>query len=49
LVVTDTIPPFRLDVNAPRDKIDTVRAAPLFAAAIHRLHDRQTLTDLLAF
>jgi ribose-phosphate pyrophosphokinase len=49
LVVTDTIPPFRLDVTAPRDKIDTVRAAPLFAAAIHRLHDRQTLTDLLAF
>jgi ribose-phosphate pyrophosphokinase len=49
LVVTDTVPPFRLDANTPRDKIDTVRTAPLFAAAIHRLHGGQAVTDLLAF
>jgi phosphoribosylpyrophosphate synthetase len=27
LLVTDTIRPFRLGANAPRDNIDTVRAA----------------------
>jgi ribose-phosphate pyrophosphokinase len=48
LVVTDTVPPFRLDANAPRDKIDTVHAAPLLAAAIYRLREGQAVTDLLA-
>jgi ribose-phosphate pyrophosphokinase len=49
LVVTDTVPPFRLDVNAPRDKIDTVHAAPLLAEAVRRLHDGLALTDLMVF
>jgi ribose-phosphate pyrophosphokinase len=46
LVVTDTIPPFRL-ANAPRDKIDTVPAAPLLAETVRRLHCGQALTDLM--
>ena len=49
LAVTDTIPDFRLDVNAPRNKIDIVQAAPLLAEAIRRLHDGLALTDLMVF
>jgi ribose-phosphate pyrophosphokinase len=49
LVVTDTVPPFRLDANAPRHKIDTVGATPLLAAAIRRLHEGQSVTDLMAY
>jgi ribose-phosphate pyrophosphokinase len=49
LVVTDTVPPFRLDADAPRHKIDTLHAAPLLAEAIRRLHDGQTVTDLMAY
>ncbi len=43
LVVTDTVPPFRLDADTLRDKIDTVRAAPLLAETIHCLHYGQAL------
>jgi ribose-phosphate pyrophosphokinase len=49
LVVTDTVPPFRLDVNARLDKIDTLHAAPLFAETVRRLHLGQALTDLMVF
>jgi ribose-phosphate pyrophosphokinase len=48
LVVTDTVPPFRLGAHAPRDKIDTVPAAPLLAEAIRRLHGGEAVTDLMA-
>jgi ribose-phosphate pyrophosphokinase len=48
-VVTDTVPPFRLDPSAAIGKIETVSAAPLFAETIRRLHAGETLTDLLAF
>ena len=49
LVVTDTVPSFRLDASAPQGKIDTISAAPLIADAIRRLHQGQTLSDLLVF
>ena len=49
LVVTDTVPSFRLDASVPRGKIDTIGAAPLIADAIRRLHQGQTLSDLLVF
>lgn len=49
LVVTDTIPPFRLGVGAPRDKLTILSSAPLFAAAIRRLHEGRSLADLLVF
>jgi ribose-phosphate pyrophosphokinase len=48
LVVTDSVPPFRLAPNA-RGKIDTLRCAPLLAETIKRLHERRALTDLLVF
>jgi ribose-phosphate pyrophosphokinase len=49
LVVTDTVPSFRLDAKVLRNKIDTIPTAPLLADAIRRLHHGQTLTDLMAF
>jgi len=48
LVVTDSVPPFRLDAGA-RGKIDTLRCAPLLAETIKRLHEGRALTDLLVF
>jgi ribose-phosphate pyrophosphokinase len=47
-VVTDSVPPFRLDAAA-RTKIDTLRVAPLLAETIRRLHEGRALTDLLVF
>jgi ribose-phosphate pyrophosphokinase len=47
LVVTDTVPPFRLDSSSCLDKIDTLRAAPLLAETVRRLHQGQALTDLM--
>ena len=49
LVVTDTVPAFRLDDAAARAKIETLPAAPLLAEAIRRLHKDRALTDLLVF
>ena len=49
LVVTDTVPAFRLDGFAVRAKIETLPAAPLLAEAIRRLHENRALTDLLVF
>jgi ribose-phosphate pyrophosphokinase len=48
-VVTDAVPPFRLEAVAARDKIDTVSAVPLLAESIRRLHEGVALTDLLVF
>jgi ribose-phosphate pyrophosphokinase len=49
LVVTDTVPAFRLGPGSAWDKLDILPAAPLFAEAISRLHDGRGLADLLAF
>jgi ribose-phosphate pyrophosphokinase len=49
LVVTDCVPPFRLDSDAARHKLEIVPAAPLLAEAIARLHDGRALTDLVVF
>jgi ribose-phosphate pyrophosphokinase len=49
LVVTDTVPPFRLGADAPRDKIETVPAAPFLAEVIRRLHGREAVSDLMVF
>ena len=48
-VVTDAVPPFRLDASVRRNKIDTIPAAPLLADAIRRLHHGQALADLMVF
>jgi hypothetical protein len=47
LVVTDTVPPFRLPAGSGHDKLVILSAAPLLAEAIARLHDHRALTDLL--
>jgi len=47
LVVTDTIPPFRLTAPAARDKLEVLEAAPLVAGAIRRMHDNGSLVELL--
>jgi ribose-phosphate pyrophosphokinase len=49
LVVTDAVPPFRLGTSPVRSKIDTLPAAPLLAETIRRLHEGQSLTDLIVF
>jgi ribose-phosphate pyrophosphokinase len=45
-VVTNTVPPFRLSAEAPRDKLVILPAAPLLAEAIRRLYAARSLTDL---
>jgi ribose-phosphate pyrophosphokinase len=47
IVVTDTVPPFRLPEGPVRDKLHVLPTAALFAAAISRLHADASLTELL--
>ena len=47
LIVTDTVPPTRLDADVARQHLEVVSAAPLFAEAIRRVHDNGSLTELL--
>lgn len=47
IVVTDTVPPFRLARPAQNKKLVMLPAAPLLAEAIQRLHDDRSLTDLM--
>jgi ribose-phosphate pyrophosphokinase len=47
IVVTDTIPPFRLDPELARNKLVVLTVAPLFAEAIRRIHAGGSLVELL--
>ena len=47
IVVTDTIPPFRLDPELSRNKLVVLSATPLFAEAIRRIHTGGSLVELL--
>jgi ribose-phosphate pyrophosphokinase len=47
LIVTDSVPPFRLPEGKARDRLTVLPTAPLFAEAIARLHGGGSLTDLL--
>jgi ribose-phosphate pyrophosphokinase len=49
LVITDSVPPFRLPQEADRSKLQILPAGPLLAEAIARLHDGRALTDLVVF
>lgn len=49
IVVTDAVPPFRLDRPAENKKLVILPAAPLLAEAIRRLHEERSLTDLFVF
>ena len=47
LVITNTIPPFRLPAEFVRNKLDVLDAAPLFAETIRRLHADESVVELL--
>lgn len=47
IVVTDTIPPFRLEGASARDKVEVLNTAGLFAEAIQRMHAGGSLVDLM--
>ena len=47
LVITDTIPPFRLDADFAQNKLTVLETAPLIAEAIHRIHGGGSIVDLL--
>jgi ribose-phosphate pyrophosphokinase len=47
LVITDSIPPFRLRSQATRAKLDILSVAPLFGNAIERVHSGGSIVDLL--
>jgi ribose-phosphate pyrophosphokinase len=47
VLVTNTIPPFRLDPDLVRRKVELVDAAPLVAEAIRRIHEGGSLVELL--
>ncbi|MFC5499723.1 ribose-phosphate diphosphokinase [Caenimonas terrae] len=47
LVVTDSVPPFRLPPGKVRDKLVVLSTAPLFAEAIARIHGGGSITALL--
>jgi ribose-phosphate pyrophosphokinase len=49
LVVTDSVPPFRLGQGSAGSKLQVLPTAPLLAEAIARLHDGRALTDLVVF
>jgi ribose-phosphate pyrophosphokinase len=47
VVITDTMPPFRLDPAVVRDRLIVLEVAPLLAAAIKRLHEGGSIVELL--
>jgi ribose-phosphate pyrophosphokinase len=47
VIVTDTVPSFRLDAASTEKHLETVSAAPLFAEAIRRTHEGGSLIELL--
>lgn len=48
-IVTDTVPPFRLEKGVKTPGLEVTSAAPLFAEAIRRLHLGGSLVDLIEF
>ena len=47
-IVTDTVPPFRLQDTPSLSRLEIVSAAPLLAETIRRLHEGLPVTDLFA-
>lgn len=46
-VVTNTIPPFRIETDLARHKLAVLETEPLFAEAIRRIHSGDSLVELL--
>jgi ribose-phosphate pyrophosphokinase len=49
VVVSDAVPPFRLEHPERNGKLALLPSAPLLAEAIRRLHEGRSLTDLIVF
>ena len=49
IIATDTVPPFRLPPGPVLAKLEVISAAPLLAEAIRRLHQNESLADLLMY
>jgi ribose-phosphate pyrophosphokinase len=49
IIATDTVPPFRLPPGPVLAKLEVISAAPLLAEAIRRLHQSESLADLLMY
>jgi ribose-phosphate pyrophosphokinase len=47
VIITDSVPPFRLDDQLLRDKVVVLEAAHLFAEAIRRIHSGGSIVELL--
>ena len=47
LVITDTVPPFRIERGFDPDKLIVLSTAPLFAEAVRRIHDGGSIVELL--
>ena len=47
VIITDSLPPFRLRADVVRDKVVVLDSAALFAAAIERLHTGGSIVELL--
>ena len=46
-LVTDSVPPFRLDPMTIEARVTVLTAAPLFADAIRAIHDNGSIVNLL--
>jgi ribose-phosphate pyrophosphokinase len=49
VIITDVVPPFRLEHPETNEKLVILPAAPLLAETIRRLHEERSLTDLMVF
>jgi ribose-phosphate pyrophosphokinase len=47
VIVTNTIPPFRLNPDVVRNKLVVLDTTPLIAEAIRRIHSDGSIVDLL--
>jgi ribose-phosphate pyrophosphokinase len=47
ILVTDSVPPFRLSPQRVRDKVEIVSVAPLLGEAVRRMHAGEPLSELL--
>ena len=47
IAVTDTVPPFRLEEGAVKQKVTVLNSTTLFAEAIRRLHTGGSITELM--
>ena len=47
IIITNTIPTFRLENTRVKEKVTVLNAAPLFAETIKRMHEGGSVTDLM--